>query len=323
LPWFVAIGVASKGEFFATAVGHSLLGKVATGQQAHGAPPGYHLAAFPLTFWPGSLFAVFAAPLVWATRREPAVRFCLCWIAPTWIVFEAIVTKLPHYVQPVYPAIACLAAAGLLASARADGPRWTVHLMREFAAVWLVVGVALACLLPVTAWVLEARIDAVGVVTALAVVPLLAATLLLLRRGKPVGAVASAGAAALLLYVSAYAYQLPRLETVWLSPRIAEAVARLKPCPATTVASAPYSEPSLVFLLGTGTKLTDVRGSVEHLLKDPACGLALIGADERSPFLSLMAEAKVEPRELDRIRGINYSNGKRLELILYAVSPSG
>lgn len=322
VPWLIAIGVASKGEFFAEAVGHSMLGKVATGQQSHGAPPGYYLAAFPLTFWPGGLFAVFVVPFVWARRREPAVRFCLCSIAPTWIVFEAIVTKLPHYVLPVYPAIACLAAAGLLAPASGSAPRWAVHMMRAFAAIWLIVGVALACLLPVAAWVLEARIDGVGVLTALLIVPLLAATLLLLRRGKPVGAVACAGGAALMLYASAYAYQLPRLQTVWLSPRIADAVARAKPCPATTVASAPYSEPSLVFLLGTATKLTDVRGSVEHLLADPACGLALVGAGERSPFLSLMADAKVEPRELDRIRGINYSNGKRLELILYAVSPS-
>ena len=58
---------------------------------------------------------VRGAAFVWAKRREPAVRFCLCWIAPTWIVFELIVTKLPHYVLPTYPAIACLAAAGLLA----------------------------------------------------------------------------------------------------------------------------------------------------------------------------------------------------------------
>jgi hypothetical protein len=84
----------------------------------------------------------------------------------------------------------------------------------------------------------------------------------------------------------------------------------------------PYAEPSLVFLLGTGTKLTDVQGVAEHLLRNPACGLALVGAQERSSFLSLMAAAKVEPREVDRIRGINYSNGKTLDLTLYAVSPS-
>ena len=54
LPWFIAIAVTSNGEFFATAIGHNLLGKVATGQQSHGAPPGYYLVAFLLTFWPGS-----------------------------------------------------------------------------------------------------------------------------------------------------------------------------------------------------------------------------------------------------------------------------
>jgi len=59
------------------------------------------------------------------------------------------------------------------------------------------------------------------------------------------------------------------------------------------------------------------------LLEDPACGLALVDVGERGPFLSLMTAARVEPRELDRIRGLDYSNGKRLELILYAVSPSG
>jgi hypothetical protein len=113
------------------------------------------------------------------------------------------------------------------------------------------------------------------------------------------------------------------MQTIWMSPRIADAVARAKPCAATTLATVPYAEPSLVFLLGTGTKLTDVRGAAEHLLRNPACGLALVGAQERSPFLSLMAAAKVETREVDRISGINYSNGKKLDLILYAVSPSG
>jgi 4-amino-4-deoxy-L-arabinose transferase-like glycosyltransferase len=323
LPWFIAIAVISEGEFFKTAVGHSLLGKVATGQQSHGAPPGYYLALFPLTFWPGSLFAALAVPFVWARRRTPAVRFCLCWIAPTWIVFELVATKLPHYVLPTYPAIACLAAAGLLSGGSRDVGRWAVRFMWAFAAVWLVIGVALACWLPVATWALESRVDAVGVLTGLAVVSLLGATLLLLHRGRPIRSVACAGAAALVAFVSAYAYQLPHLQTIWMSPRIAEAVARARPCAGTTVATVPYAEPSLVFLLGTGTKLTDVRGATEHLLRDPACALALVGAQERSQFLSLAAAANIEPREVDRIRGINYSNGKRLELTLYAASPAG
>ena len=50
--------------------------------------------------------------------------------------------------------------------------------------LWLLVGIALAVLLPVAAWVLEARVDPVGILTALAVAPLLVLTLLLLDRGQ-------------------------------------------------------------------------------------------------------------------------------------------
>jgi 4-amino-4-deoxy-L-arabinose transferase-like glycosyltransferase len=322
LPWLILIAIVSKGDFFASAIGHNLLGKVMTGQQSHGAPPGYYLALFPLTFWPGSLFAAFAVSFVWAQRRTPAVRFCLCWIFPTWIAFELIVTKLPHYVLPTYPAIACLAAAGFALPEQRGVARSWVYLMRGFAAVWVVLGIALACWLPIAAWLLEARVDAVGVLTAVAVVPLLVFTLFLLKSDRPIRALACAGTAALVLFLSAYAYALPRLHTIWMSPRISEAVARARPCAETTVTTVPYAEPSLVFLLGTETKLTDIRGAAAHLLHDPACALALVGAQEQGAFLSLMAPANLEPREVDRIRGINYSNGKSLDLILYAASPA-
>jgi len=147
-------------------------------------------------------------------------------------------------------------------------------------------------------------------------------TLILYRRNRSIGAVASAAAAALVLYTSAYAYQLPGLRTIWLSPRIADAVARAKPCATTTLATAPYTEPSLVFLLGTGTRCTDAKGAAEHLLRDPGCGLALVGADERGPFLAILTAAKLQPRQLDHLTGLNYSTGKRLDLFLYAASPS-
>jgi hypothetical protein len=224
---------------------------------------------------------------------------------------------------PTYPAIACLAAASLVVAERRGVARWAVYLIRGFAALWLIVGIALACGLPIAVWLLEARVDAVGVLAAVIVMPLLAFTLLLLNSNRPIRALACAGMAALVLFVSAYAYELPRLRTIWMSPRIADAVARSRPCAGTTVATVPYAEPSLVFLLGTATKLTDIRGAAAHLVHDPACALALIGAQERPEFLSLMAAAKIEPREVDRIRGIDYSNGKSLDLILYAASPAG
>ncbi len=103
LPWFLAIVAKSGMTFFTDAVGHDMLAKVTSGQEAHGAPPGYYLLLFWVTFWPGAVLAGLAAPAVWKARREPGARFLLAWLIPSWLVFEAVMTKLPHYVLPLYP----------------------------------------------------------------------------------------------------------------------------------------------------------------------------------------------------------------------------
>ena len=72
-----------------------------------------------------SLDPYLAAPMVWRARHEPGARFLLCWLVPSWIVFEAVLTKLPHYVLPLYPAIAIL-FAGILERDGLSKARWLV-----------------------------------------------------------------------------------------------------------------------------------------------------------------------------------------------------
>ena len=99
-PWFVAIGLRTHGAFFDKAVRQNLLGKVGRGEQHHGQPPGYYLLLANLTFWPGALATALAVPWTWRTRASPQVRFLLCWILPTWLMYEAVGTKLPHSIPP-------------------------------------------------------------------------------------------------------------------------------------------------------------------------------------------------------------------------------
>ncbi len=49
------ITIESKGAFWYESVGHDLLGKVSSGQESHGFPPGYYLITTLLLFWPGSI----------------------------------------------------------------------------------------------------------------------------------------------------------------------------------------------------------------------------------------------------------------------------
>src|SRR3979490_1884876 len=112
LPWFVAIFWRAGETFFSDSIGGDMLSKLGA-QESHGAPPGAYLLLFWVTFWPGAALAGMAAPAVWRARREPGAQYLLAWLIPSWIVFELVLTKLPHYVLPLYPAIAILTIGAL------------------------------------------------------------------------------------------------------------------------------------------------------------------------------------------------------------------
>ncbi len=113
LPWFIAIVSRSGWSFFTDPLGRDMFAKVGTGQESHGMPPGFYLVLFWVTFFPGALLAGLAAPAIWRLRKEPGAKFLLAWVVPSWIVFEVVATKRPHYVLPLYPAIAIMIAGVL------------------------------------------------------------------------------------------------------------------------------------------------------------------------------------------------------------------
>ncbi len=283
-PWATAIAIRSHGAFFADSVGQNFLGKVAQGQQAHGLPPGYYLMVFTAAMWPGSLFAVLALPFIWRHRREPAVRFLLAWIVPTWAVFELVVTKLPHYVLPTYPAIACLTGAAAVApEGWPDGRTWRA-IRLAYGAIWLAVGCGLAVAGPALLWTLQGVVRPIPVLAGLVVIGAAIAGFRYTLRGRAMPALAASGVAAVVLFASTYAGVLPNLHAIWLSPRIAAAVAAARPCPDSVLASSSFSEPSLVFSVGQDTKLVNAGEAADFLLANRKCGLALIGKRDAESF---------------------------------------
>ncbi|WP_291841517.1 glycosyltransferase family 39 protein [Maricaulis sp.] len=127
-PWLVSIQIATDGGFLRDALGDDLAPKLVSADERHGGLPGYHLLVLPLVFFPATLFLIPGAGRVVAALREGddrlagAARFLIAWAVPTWLLFEILPTKLPHYVLPVYPALALAAGWGLVELAKAT--RW-------------------------------------------------------------------------------------------------------------------------------------------------------------------------------------------------------
>lgn len=143
-PWVILVGREVGWSNYFSIIYDETIGRSAGAKEGHWGPPGYHIVLLGVLFWPGSLLT--AAAIVRACRRglrrrstagaaeTPAktslVRrtwhslrdarpsrcaelFLIAWMLPSWIVFELVSTKLPHYTMPLYPAVALMSARAL------------------------------------------------------------------------------------------------------------------------------------------------------------------------------------------------------------------
>jgi 4-amino-4-deoxy-L-arabinose transferase-like glycosyltransferase len=309
LPWFIAIYLRVGSQFLIDSVGQDVLGKVATGQETHGAPPGLYFLLFFVTFYPASILATLSAPAVWAVRREPAARFLLAWLVPSWIVFELVVTKLPHYVLPLYPAAAILIAGAVESKVLSRRP-WLVR-----GAMWWFV---IPILLSIAAIVLAVIAD-----HALAVLswPFFAGAIVCglfawqLYEESAERALLRAMVGVGLMAIGLYAVIVPSLAPVFPSVALAR-ILRDAGCEGALAASAGYEEPSLVFLAGTATHLTDASGAADFLLQG-GCRFAFVEARQERAFALRAEEIGLRYNRRPSIEGFNISNGQSITVAVF------
>ena len=311
LPWFLAILAKSGTTFFTDAVGHDMLAKVTSGQEAHGAPPGYYLLLFFVTFWPSSLLAGFAVPAVWKARREPGAQFLLAWLIPSWLVFEAVMTKLPHYVLPLYPAIAIL-IAGILEGGALSKARWLIR----GTVGWFLFPVVIAVTVVIGFIVLNHELGLQAWPSAAAAVIFGLFAWWLYEVDGPERALLRAMAASVLVGVTVYAVTFPAMPSLFPSELVAEAV-NATGCENPQVASTGYyQEPSVVFLLGTKTKFTEAAGAADFL-NGGSCRFALIDARSERSFIQRANAIGLHYAIGKRIDGYNISIGRPVRLTVF------
>ena len=308
LPWFVAIFWRAGEAFFSDSLGGDMLSKLSA-QESHGAPPGVYLLLFWVTFWPGAPLAGMAVPAVWRARREPGAQFLLAWLIPSWIVFELVLTKLPHYVLPLYPAIAILTIGALE--------------RRVLSRSWLMRGAAWWFIIPALASV----VAVVGAVTltrqpVFLAWPFVAAALIfglfawwLYDDNRAERSLLSAVASAMFLAVAIYGVVFPALTPLFPSAEVARALRNVV-CVGPKAAAAGFHEPSLVFMTDTSTLLTDGSGAADFLGQG-SCRFALVEARSERGFAQRAEAIGLRYNVAARVDGYNISQGRAISIAIF------
>ncbi len=308
LPWFVAIFWRAGDAFFADSIGGDMLSKLSA-QESHGAPPGVYLLLFWVTFWPGAALAGMAAPAVWRARQEPGAQYLLAWLVPSWIVFELVLTKLPHYVLPLYPAIAILTAGALE--------------RRVLSRSWLMRGAAWWFVIPAAASV----IAVIGAITltrqpVFLAWPFVAAALIfglfawwLYDDNRAERSLLNAVVSAMFLAVAIYGVVVPALAPLFPSAEVARALRNVV-CVGPKAAAAGFHEPSLVFMTGTSTVLTDGSGAADFLGQG-SCRFALVEARSERGFAQRAEAIGLRYDVATRIDGYNISQGRAISIAIF------
>ncbi len=310
LPWFLAIMGRAGNAFLAESVGRDFLSKIISPQEAHGAPPGFYFLLFWLTFFPGATLAAMAVPGIWNARHEKGAKFLLAWIVPSWILLELVITKLPHYVLPLYPSLPILIPGRVDTRVLAHQP-------------WLTRGTGTWFFMPMLLGVGVVIVSIVfGRQLGLLAWPFIVASMIfglwawrLYAADGAEHSLLRGMAAALLLLFGVYAVIIPSLSTAFPSAAVAQML-RDADCKEPKLAAAGYHEPSLVFLAGTETRLLDGSDAAEFL-RNGGCRFALVEKGHERAFLRRAEQIGLRYAAPQRFEGYNYSSGRAISIGVY------
>ncbi len=323
VPWLVAIGLVTKGAYFQESLGQDFLGKALSTQETHWGPPGYYLVSLLVGFWPAWLFAAPGVLYAMARIREGSVRFLLAWIVPAWIILELAPTKLPHYPLPIYPALAIMCGAAVMAGVRESRSFLDNTPVKLAAVAWLMMTLALAG--AALFYVPGAFGTGGGIFLTILGLPILGAAglaVLFLLRGEGENATAAAVATGALFAAITFAAVMPRLDQLMLSTKASDLIAQSRGTPENTTVAG-FNEPSMVFQAGTEITLSPTGAAAADFMTKHPDARALVEDRLLPEFQESLKKLNVTAEALGQVKGMNYSRGDYLTLTLYRLRKTG
>lgn len=317
LPWFVAIGIRSQGDFYRFAVGQQMLHRAMTKMEEHGGFPGYYLATTLATFFPWSALLPAALIGAWTRRKTSSdLGFLLGWAIGPLLVLEPIRTKLIHYYLPGIPALALLvgwlieAVARDVASLRRwPGGRLAMGMLGGLAVAATAALIAGSFLVPMAMrWPLRtlAVVLAAGTLGALA----------RFHRGSPIAGAKILIACWAVIALGFSGWFLPAAEPYRLSRVVGEKMAKYVASERARPILLTYQEPGIHYAMGLKSPTLRDWGEIRALLDTED---ALVTAVTTEQFDGLSLDGRFRLGVLEDLLGFNVSKGKSQHLRLISI----
>lgn len=320
-PWLIAVQIATDGAFLRQALGDDLGPKLVSGHERHGGLPGYHLLLLPALFVPAVMFLIPGVMrAVTAVRGKiddetaSAARFLIAWAIPTWLVFELLPTKLPHYVLPAYPALALLAGWGWVHLAQSRPWMRSLYVLPAFFGVIILSAlIAAAPGIYGPGWVIG------GLLAGAFALPALGAIIETIR-GRAASALILALVAGLAWHAMGRGIAISASADLRLADRARTAISDMAAERGLETASLPivstYTEPSLVFSLGTDTQLVEWSdlGTLSNAMSAPH--ITIEDTSRAGDDLANLEALETGVCAVRELPGVNYSRGDETVLIV-------
>ncbi len=319
-PWYLAIGILSRGDFYRVAIGGEIVGRVTKVLEQHPGFPGYYPTTTLLAFYPWStlLPAAFLAAIA-KRKSDPTLGFLLGWAFGPMIVLECVRTKLVHYYLPAYPACALIVAwlVSKLGEAEMSLRRWPLGrlgsgLLSGVAVSLTILAVGAALVLPWSlTWpcLLIAALFVIGTSFASQ----------MFRQARPErGAMILAGTWACVMLVLG-GWLLPAAEPYRLPRRVAKKLAEVADRSKNPPILMGFQEPSLIYSLGRPVSVMRDGPWLRDALVRDGSAVSAVSHDELD---KLAKDPGLTVDVIETIDGFHMSKGKSESLSVVVIRPT-
>tara|TARA_B110000483_G_scaffold12367_2_gene14121 strand:- start:446 stop:2119 length:1674 start_codon:yes stop_codon:yes gene_type:complete len=316
-PWFMFVQSGNNTDVFLNSIKKDMLLKLISAQESHGAPPGSYLLSSFLTAWPITLFIFPTVIWVFNNKKNKPVKFLLCSLLPSWLFFEIMPTKLLHYILPLLPSLAILTAAMIVSSIKDKNfiASFDKHIFRLVSILPFIGGLLIAFGI-----IYLANIYGEGLTFSIIIIASIY-TLGSFLSAYYIYTQSFINTLIVVVFSNIIALNLlilmvpNQLQKIWVSERVYLEIEEKTVLNEYVLLG--YSEPSLIYRLGSKTKIAGNSEEAISLVLNSNIQSIIIENSYLKEFKDLSDKKGIVFRSISKpIVGFNYSKGENVEIII-------